>query len=165
MASAGALRGRASSLTWREAPRRKGALGARRYGLRSMDTNLIEAAVRGHCAQRRDVVAVYLHGSRARGTARASSDVDIAVLYEEPPPPGLEALSLPLEAELEQDLGIPVQLLTLNTAPPDVVHRVLRDAVLLFERDASTRVAFEVRARNEYFDVQPYLDEYRRAAS
>jgi len=130
-----------------------------------MDTNLIETAVRGRCAKRRDVVAVYLHGSRARGTARASSDLDVAVLYTETPPPGLAALSLPLEAELEQDLGVPVQVLTLNTAPPDVAHRVLRDGVLLLERDASARVAFEIRARNEYFDVKPYLDEYRRPAS
>jgi hypothetical protein len=50
----------------------------------------------------------------------------------------------------------------LNTAPPDLVHRVLRDGVLVLERDASARIRFEVRARNEYFDLRPRLDEYRR---
>jgi len=131
--------------------------------LRGMDRGRIEEAVRSHCAKRDDIAAVYLHGSQSRGTARASSDVDVAVLYRDAPPRGLEALSLALEAELERVLGIPVQAVTLNTAPPDLVHRVLRDGALLLERDASARVAFEVRARNEYFDLRPYLDEYRRA--
>jgi hypothetical protein len=130
-----------------------------------MERAQIEAAVRACCAERADVVAVYLFGSRARGNARPSSDIDLAVLYREPPSAGLEALSLPLEGDLEAALGVPVQALSLNLAPPDVIHRVLRDGVLLLERDASRRVAFEVRARNEYFDLRPYLDEYRRTAS
>jgi predicted nucleotidyltransferase len=128
-----------------------------------MDRARIEQGVRARCAGRTDIAAVYLHGSHARRTARAASDVDVAVLYRDAPPPGLEALSLALEAELEEELGVRVQAVTLNTAPPDLIHRVLLDDVLLLERDASARVAFEVRARNEYFDVRPYLDEYRRA--
>ncbi len=128
-----------------------------------MDRTRIEQAVRSLCASRDDIAAVYLHGSQARGTAHAASDVDVAVLYRDRPPPGLEVLSLGLEAALERELGIPVQAITLNTAPPELVHRVLRDDCLLLERDASARVRFEVRARNEYFDLKPYLDEYRRA--
>jgi hypothetical protein len=45
------------------------------------------------------------------------------------------------------------------------VHRGLRDGCLQLERDASARVRFEVRVRNEYFDLKPYLDEYRRAGA
>ena len=32
----------------------------------------------------------------------------------------------------------------------------------LLERNPSTRIRFEVRARNEFFDLQPILDRYRR---
>jgi hypothetical protein len=39
---------------------------------------------------------------------------------------------------------------------------VLRDGVLLLDRDPSARVRFEVRSRREYLDVRPYLDRYRR---
>ena len=35
---------------------------------------------------REGVVAVYLFGSTARGTAKPDSDVDVAVLYTSPPP-------------------------------------------------------------------------------
>ena len=66
-----------------------------------------------------------------------------------------------------EELGVPYQLMTLDRAknehraPTDLVHRVLRDGRLVLERDRSARIAFEVRARNEYFDMQPILRRYR----
>jgi hypothetical protein len=49
----------------------------------------------------------------------------------------------------------------MNTAPADLIHRILRDGKLLLEADKSCRIAFEVRARNEYFDLLPILQRYR----
>jgi uncharacterized protein len=109
-----------------------------------------------------DVVAVYLFGSVARGTAGERSDVDVAVLLAHDPPPTLDGLLLRLEARLERALETPVQLVVMNTAPPDLVHRVLRDGRLVAERDRSGRIRFEVHARNVYFDLQPFLARYRR---
>ena len=39
-------------------------------------------------------------------------------------------------------LSRPIQLVVLNGAPPDLVHRVLRDGQLLCERDRSARIRF-----------------------
>ena len=109
------------------------------------------------------VAAAYLFGSVARGESRPGSDLDVAVLLEPAPERGtFESLRLDLRAELESDLGRKVDLVVLNYAPPDLAHRVLRDAVLIIEPSPSARVRFEVRARNEYWDLKPYLDEYRR---
>jgi hypothetical protein len=55
-----------------------------------------------------------------------------------------------------------VQVVVLNTAPPDLIHRVLRDGKLVLDRDPSIRIAFEIKARNEFFDMQPILDRYRK---
>jgi uncharacterized protein len=111
-----------------------------------------------------DIVAVYLFGSVARGTAGGQSDVDLAVLLARDPPPTLDGLLLRLEASLEQTLETPVQVVVMNTAPPDLVHRVLRDGRLVVERDRSARIRYEVHARNVYFDLQPFLARYRRTA-
>ena len=111
-----------------------------------------------------EVACVYLFGSAARGEARAGSDVDLAVLYHPEPAPALTVGSV-LACELERALRQTVDLVIANFAPPDLVHRILRDGELVFERDASARIQFEVRARNEYFDVLPYLLEYRQASS
>jgi predicted nucleotidyltransferase len=112
----------------------------------------------------RDVVAVYVFGSVARGTARPGSDVDVAVLFPTTPEPTLLGRPLTLADDLRGALGCPVDVVVLNDAPPDLVHRVLRDGVLVVERDRAARVRFEVRLRNEYFDLLPYLQAYRRAA-
>jgi predicted nucleotidyltransferase len=110
-------------------------------------------------------VAGYVFGSVARGEARPDSDVDVAVLFRTVPAGTLDALALDLRDRLEARVGCAVDLTVLNAAPSDLVHRVLRDGVLVAEGDAAARVEFEVRARNEYFDLKPYLDEYRRTGA
>lgn len=113
-------------------------------------------------AGRDDLAAAWLFGSRARGTARESSDVDLAVLLCDDPPETLEGLLLDLQDDLAGALGRPVDLVVMNRAPADLVHRILRDGELLIERDRSRRVRFEVARRAEYFDLLPILERYRR---
>ena len=110
----------------------------------------------------RDVIAAYLFGSVARKTHGHDSDVDVAVLLEQTPPPTLDGLPLDLEAQLEKVLRRSTRIVVLNEASPDLVHRVLRDGRLVTDRDRSRRIRFEVQARNEYFDLVPYLRRYRR---
>jgi uncharacterized protein len=107
------------------------------------------------------IAAVYLFGSVAAGRARADSDVDIGVLYDVTPPATLSGGPLDLEADLERRLGRPVQLVVLNTAPADLRIRVLRAQRLVVDRNRSARIRFEVATRNEFFDLEPRLREYR----
>jgi predicted nucleotidyltransferase len=110
------------------------------------------------------IVAVYLYGSRARGTAKPTSDVDLGVLVRGPVTPRLGGAPRDLETAVERALQLPVEAVVLNTAPADLVHRVLRDGVLVLDRDRSFRLQFEVRSRNEYFDLEPIRRLYRRPA-
>jgi predicted nucleotidyltransferase len=111
-----------------------------------------------------DLVCAYLYGSLARGQEHQKSDVDIAVLHATEPPATLDGLGVELGAALERRLGRPVDLVVLNRASIDLIHRVLRDGILLHERDPAARIRFEVKARNEYFDLLPYLRQYRRTS-
>ena len=112
---------------------------------------------------RQDVTAVYLFGSTARGTAKANSDIDVAVLFDTPQPPSLDAPRFVIEGELERALGRTVDLIVLNDAPADLRIRVLRHGVLLLDRNPAARIAFEVQTRNEAFDLEPMLTRYRSA--
>ena len=116
-------------------------------------------------AARDDLVAAYLFGSVARGDDAAGSDIDVGLLYGHDPPPTFAALPLRIEGDMERLLGRPADVVTLNTAPVDLCARVLRDGVLLLDRDPPRRIAFEVRTRNAWFDLQPVLWTYRRMAS
>jgi predicted nucleotidyltransferase len=112
-------------------------------------------------ADEASVAAAYLFGSYAREESREGSDVDLGVLFKEAPPKVLVGPVSELHGRLELALRREIDLVAMNDAPVDLVHRILRDGVLVNEGDPSGRVAFEVRARGEYFDLKPYLDEYR----
>ncbi|MSQ59704.1 MAG: nucleotidyltransferase domain-containing protein [Betaproteobacteria bacterium] len=128
-----------------------------------MNEEAILKAVGEYLAERADgnIVAAYVFGNVARRTSRPSSDVDIGVLYAAAPPPTLGGLPVDLEDDLQRSLGCPVQIVTLNKASADLVHRVLRDGELVFETDRSTRIRFEVRSRQVYLDLLPVRRQYR----
>lgn len=130
-----------------------------------LDVDTIARAVRAYVvAERSDICVVYLFGSRARGTARPDSDVDLGVLFRTPRPRTLLGLPSSLEAALADRLDATVQVVDLERAPADLVHRVLRDGHLVVDTDPSRRIRFEVERRNEYFDLLPFLQRYRRVA-
>src|SRR6188768_57153 len=120
-----------------------------------MDVRQIEVIVNTRLGADERVAAVYLFGSQARGTPHARSDIDLAMLFVATPPATLRGQPFELQAELSALLGEPVDIVVLNTAPVDLVHRILRDGRILLERDRSRRIAFEVQARNRYFDLLP----------
>jgi predicted nucleotidyltransferase len=113
-------------------------------------------------AKEERIAAAWLFGSVARGTARPDSDVDVGVLFRENPPRTLAGYHFDLETDLQELLALPVQLVVLNRAPVDLAFGVLRDGKLLVNQDPSRRIEFEVRTRNEYWDLEPYLRLYRR---
>jgi uncharacterized protein len=128
-----------------------------------VDATTIEARLRAFLEDDpRGALAVYLYGSVARGQTRPDSDIDIGVLFATDPPATLEAPQFAIEAALERRLGTPVQVVALNRAPADLVHRVLRNGRLVLDRDRAARIRFEVRSRNEYFDLAPIRRLYRR---
>lgn len=128
-----------------------------------MNRRQIEQSVTEELASADDrLVAAYLFGSVARGTDSSNSDIDVGILLRTAPSGELNDLRFELEGHLERALGRRTQVVILNNAPPDLLHRVLRDGRLLVERDRAARIRFEVRARNEYFDLLPILKRYRR---
>lgn len=130
-----------------------------------MDRDRIVEALVAELRGEARLAAAYLFGSVARGTARPGSDVDVGLLYTAPPGASLLEQPFARAGELSERLGRRVELVLMNGAPPDLVHRILRDGILLIENDRSARIAFEVRTRNEYFDLLPILRQYRGRTS
>lgn len=106
------------------------------------------------------VTAAYLFGSRARGDAAAGSDVDVTVLLAGSDQDTLLGPLTRLSGLLERELAKPMELVGMRATPSDLVHRILRDGELVLDGVPDERVAFEVRSRNEYFDLLPHLERY-----
>lgn len=106
---------------------------------------------------REEVVAAWLFGSRAGGTAGPLSDIDVAVwAYPDLPAEALSDLRLELAAAAAEALGTgETDVVLLNSAPPLLRHRVMRDGQLILERSRPERVRFQTRALLEFLDTAP----------
>jgi predicted nucleotidyltransferase len=96
---------------------------------------------------------VFLHGSRAAGTAGRGSDIDLAAHF------GGAPVDLPRLVSL---LPAQVDLLVLDDAPLELAGRVAARGVLLWEGDAAERVEWVARTRKVWADEQPRIDQARR---
>lgn len=127
-----------------------------------MNESTISGHVRDALAGRDDLVAAYLFGSTATGTAHAFSDVDIAVLLtaglseEEMFARGLE-IGTQLEAALRPE-GVAVDVVVLNRAAPTLAFQVLKNGRLVLDRDPDARSLFVMRALGRYYDGKRYRD-------
>lgn len=85
------------------------------------------------------VDAVYLYGSRAKNTARADSDWDIAVIFSYYEPEITERLLRPqlLEGLLERELNLygQISVVDLESAPPLLQYSILMSAIKCFDRN------------------------------
>lgn len=107
-----------------------------------------------------EVLLAYLFGSRATGTARAGSDVDVAVLTDQPL---TTARHLTLLADLtDAARGHRVDLVLLDQAPPALGYRVVRDGVPLLVRDEVVRADHHAQVLDRYFDTEPLRREMDR---
>jgi predicted nucleotidyltransferase len=115
-----------------------------------------DSALAEYFRDRTEVVAAYVFGSVARGTAGKLSDIDIAVLLDgaEPEQTSPYGYRAELTADLQALLGTnDVDLVVLDSAPPLLQHRVLRHGRLIYCRDETRRVRFTIHAIQQYLDT------------
>lgn len=123
--------------------------------------------IREELIGRSEVTLAYLFGSRARGTATAESDFDVAVRVFEALPNRLRYRVRLAEGLAALLGGAKVEVVLLDDAPPALAGRIVREGKLLVSRDETERVRFEVRALEEEFDTAPLrraLDRGQTAA-
>lgn len=119
----------------------------------------------GEALTQEPVLAAYLFGSQAAGTAGPLSDVDIAVWVR---PEALREdseleLRLRLASAAAEVLGTEeVQVAILNYAPPLLKHRALAGGVLLVDRDPGLRIRLTVGALLDYLDTRPLREQRAR---
>jgi predicted nucleotidyltransferase len=118
----------------------------------SLDLGHARTAVRAAAPSHPGLRLLVLHGSRARGDARASSDWDFAFMAQ----PGFDA-SL-LYADLAAGLGTDhVDVADLDHAGGLVRYRAARDGVVLFEAEHGLFDRFWFDAVSFWCDAGPAL--------
>ena len=112
-----------------------------------------------------EVLDAYLFGSSAAGRAQSHSDVDVAVFVEpELATGGPFGYRAELATVLIAGLGSnAVDVVVLNSAPPLLYHRVLRDGIRVLARDLRATTTREGAALSRYCDFIPQFDKLKRA--
>lgn len=113
--------------------------------------------MRDYFAKQKDILAVYLYGSFAKGTTHKKSDLDIAVLFSRPVNlyhrlgriySNLCDLKLPAEPEVRD--------VDLDSSPVYLLNVI--NGQLIFSQNDIKRINFEVQALKQYYDTQRLRD-------
>jgi len=111
------------------------------------------AAVRDALLADERVSAAILFGSAAKGVARASSDLDVALVARSArDAAGIDAQYLDLVGRLTRAAGRDVQLVLLERAEPVLGRQAFLGARVLFDREPSRTAEVLERILLEYFD-------------
>jgi len=103
--------------------------------------------------------ALWVFGSQASGQTHAESDIDLGVLFKRRPDP---AQRFDTQAELSQSMGLPVDLVDLDTASPALAMQVLRHGKLLIDRNPRRRIAFTAILPSRYEDLRRLREPMER---
>ncbi|MDE0456201.1 MAG: nucleotidyltransferase domain-containing protein [Chromatiales bacterium] len=122
----------------------------------------VHAAIGDALADVPDVAFALVFGSRARGTAHADSDIDVALDFGRGRRPGAYEIGT-IVSRLEEAAGQSVDVVVLDDAPPGLAYRVFRDGVTVLVRDRSALVERKARAILEYLDFQPFEEALSKA--
>ena len=99
----------------------------------------------------------YLFGSAARG--EHFRDVDIAVMPAASMPQGAVALGM-VVANLEQAVGIKVDLVDLSQPDLPFVGPMLTERVVLLDREPQARRTWEAGTTSRWLDFKPSYEEF-----
>ena len=113
-------------------------------------------AIREFLQGRRDVRLALVFGSRARGTATPTSDVDVAVGAS-----GIDLLGL--AADLSRATGLEVDAVSLEDVGVPLLARIVREGVLVHEARRGTAAAWRAQALADLETDTPWFARMREA--
>ena len=105
----------------------------------------------------KEINAIYLFGSYAKGTQNKNSDIDIAILLDKNfkiPKFYLSQLSNKLESKIKKEIHI----IILNNSNLRIIHQVLKYGKLITSKKDTSN--FENIKMKEYLDFKYYHDMY-----
>lgn len=112
----------------------------------------------------KSIVFAYVFGSVAQEQTNRESDVDIAVYFDDNRVDDLFQERLFLIGKIQTILQKLTEVVVLNEVKSTFFKFVIiKEGKVIFERDHGTRVDFELRTMQEYYDYQPFIEEYNKA--
>lgn len=112
----------------------------------------------------KDILALYVFGSYAKGNVKPLSDIDFAVVLNNTFPKekySKKRINL-LNKAVEILKTEEIDLIILNQVSPFLGFQVIKGDRILFCRDNLKLVNMRVNILNKYFDFMPVINEYNK---
>lgn len=126
-----------------------------------MLTTYQQQKISAYFKNQKEVVLVYLFGSRAKNQSNEKSDIDIAILFSDKSKNSFYLLGKYIE-ELSHLLNTKVDVASLNDSDVFFGYRVISEGKLLFERRPMVRFKLVISLIKRYFDLKPTYEVYNR---
>jgi len=130
----------------------------KRYEVDQYRKKNILQAIASRLIEQPEISFAYLHGSFLHQDT--FQDIDCAVYLSRFNENERLYLEVSLENDLEESIEFPIDLRILNKAPLSFQYTVLREGLLLFEKDEDIRVSFQEKVVSEYLDFAPLRSRY-----
>lgn len=102
----------------------------------------------------------YLFGSVAYKNSTLQSDIDLAVYLNDKADNDFFNNRLDLIKKTSQLFKRDSDIVILNTAPIFLKYVIIKEGKLIFNKNDSKRIDFELKSLNDYFDYMPTLKIY-----
>ncbi len=131
-----------------------------------MDRQLMIDTIKKVIEKDSEVLFAYLFGSSVYHDEVFGNDIDVAVYLKTLDMMGYlekeEELTAALVTSFHNDR---IDLRILNVSPFLLQYNVIKEGLPIFVKDERQRVGFEITVMNRFFELKPYLDEYRQMLS
>lgn len=124
-----------------------------------MKEKIIEI-IREELEKRENILFAYIFGSFV--DSEKYNDIDIAIYVSNFNREKVLDMEFELERILEDKLNISFDVRIINEAPLGFVYNVLKNKIIVLDRDSLLRSDFESLIFRKYFDYQHLIDEYLR---
>ncbi len=98
------------------------------------------------------IEVLYLFGSRASKTNKADSDIDLAVFVNKQHDPHDPLLDLKIGVFFYEHLKKKTDIVIMNDANPIIQNKVLKNGIILFEKNSENRAKYELASFKKYID-------------
>ena len=125
--------------------------------IHSMKEKIIEI-VRAELEKRENILFAYIYGSFV--ISEKYNDIDVAIYISDFHREKVLYIEFELERVLEDKIQKPFDVRIINSAPLGFAYNVLKDKIVVLDRDSLLRSDFESLVFRKYFDYKHLIDEY-----
>ena len=134
----------------------------KRYSVKPEEYQRILDICKRILLDRDDVVFAYIHGSFLE--MQNFGDIDLAVYLQAYKREDCFEYEFDLEKELKKKVLYPLDIKVLNESPPSFRYSVIKNGIILVDKDEKRRVNFETMTLSQYLDFLPFRKRYLKEA-